>query len=212
MNEHIASGLYGLVRRLPVFDVSFLRAQLPANGVYLFFEKGESVTIGGEALERIVRVGTHRVQGRFPRRLRQHYGRVKTLGGNKNGSVFRKLVGAALMRREDPLDPRLADWEFPQGTSDRNAEELVSIYMRDSFTFVCFQVDDQIERMAIESGLIALLAQHPVGEPSKGWLGYNSGSATVRTMGIWNSQRVNAAPLTVEQLERLGQVAWYQGT
>ena len=52
---------------------------------------------------RIVRVGNHpRSDGTLVRRLRQHY------KGHKNGSVFRKFLGGALMRSEDPSHPCLA--------------------------------------------------------------------------------------------------------
>ena len=50
-----------------------------------------------------MRVGNHpRSDGTLVRRLRQHY------KGHKNGSVFRKFLGGALMRSEDPSHPCLA--------------------------------------------------------------------------------------------------------
>jgi hypothetical protein len=59
----------------------------------------------GVRLERIVRVGTHREQDNLQRRLRYHY------SGNKNGSVFRKHIGGAILAQADPNDPRLSYWK-----------------------------------------------------------------------------------------------------
>jgi hypothetical protein len=69
---------------------------LPENGISFFYEIGEPDG-------RIVRVGTHRVDGRFRKRVRLHY------GGNKDASVFQMHVGGALMLRDWPNDPRLTD-------------------------------------------------------------------------------------------------------
>ena len=78
--------------------------EMPASGIYFLYEDGEFCERDGVRLERIVRVGTHREQGNLPRRLHYHY------YGNKNGSVFRKHVGGAVLAQVDPNDPRLPTW------------------------------------------------------------------------------------------------------
>jgi len=50
--------------------------------------------------------------------------------------------------------------------------------------------------LLLERGLIALLAQHPIGEPSRGWLGRDAVSPVIANTGLWNTQQVTAAPIT----------------
>jgi hypothetical protein len=74
----------------------------PHAGVYFFREEGEvrSETGGGP---RIVRVGTHALKDgsgtKLWRRLSQHRGQASG-NGNHRGSIFRLIVGAALIRRD----------------------------------------------------------------------------------------------------------------
>ncbi len=110
--------LYTLIADLPRGTFRTRGRAVPPNGISLFFERGESGSIGGATRDRIVRVGTHRVNGRYPGRLQTHFGSVKTLNGNKNASVFRRHVGGALMQRDNPDDPRLPEWSRQGGASD----------------------------------------------------------------------------------------------
>ncbi len=184
----------------------------PHNGIYVFYEKGETVTDGGHTWDRIVRIGTHRRDGNFRARIRQHYGPAKTLGGNKNSSVLRKHLGGAIMRRRDPEDPRLSDWLKPGGPTFREIEEDVSRSLRDHFTFVCFRVDDAADRLALESGLIALMAQAPLGPPTSGWLGRFAASPAIRRSGLWNTQCIDNPPLDSPRLVKVERFvdAWIQ--
>lgn len=182
-------------------------AALPTDGIYLFFERGEIVDGSGSAMGRIVRVGTHRVDGRFQKRIRQHYGNTRSLGGNKNGSVFRKHVGGALLSRPGPGDPRLAEWIRQGGSSFREVEAAVSRTLRDGFSFCAIPVPTAGERLALESGLIALLAQYPLARPSTDWLGSYAVDPIIRTTGLWNTQHVNSETLAREQFLRLQNLA-----
>jgi hypothetical protein len=182
--------------------------RLPSSGVYLFFEKGEYVQIDGKIYDRIVRVGTHNKDGNFPGRIRQHYGNKgsstkEDLSGNKNGSVFRKHLGGAIMRRENPNDPRLREWLKQMGQSYTDIEEKVSRTLRENFTFICFPVDTKEERLSIESGLISLLAHYPLGQPSEEWLGRFAYSPVIRSTGLWNTKETDKKPLDNRQLERI---------
>src|SRR3569832_104365 len=84
------------------------RMNWPARGVYFFTEAGEERTDTGEG-RRVVRVGTHAlVSGSNTSlwgRLSQHRGRRSNGGGNHRGSIFRLIVGTALINRHgyDPL-------------------------------------------------------------------------------------------------------------
>ena len=74
----------------------------PKRGVYFFFEDGESRSDTGKG-SRVVRVGTHALPAgsgtKLWTRLSQHRGQTKTGGGNHRGSIFRLIVGAALIKK-----------------------------------------------------------------------------------------------------------------
>lgn len=79
------------------------RMNWPERGVYFFFEPDEMH--GSRA--RVVRIGTHALTSSSRttlwKRLSQHRGTVSPVGGNHRGSIFRLLVGEALMRRDANL-------------------------------------------------------------------------------------------------------------
>jgi hypothetical protein len=68
--------------------------KVPANGVYVLFQKGE----GGHGVDRIVRVGTHRGQNNLAARIREHL-----YTPNKDRSIFRKHVGRCLLAKAGDL-------------------------------------------------------------------------------------------------------------
>jgi hypothetical protein len=84
-----------------------------------------------------------------------------------------------------------------------DVEAAVSGVVRDSFSFACIAVPDKDERLALERRLIALLSITPLAQPSPGWLGRHSYHPAVRHSGLWNTQHVDAEPLTVLELTRL---------
>jgi hypothetical protein len=185
------------------WDYMVPKDRLPSSGIYLFFERGETVRIDGEIHDRIVRVGTHTKDGNFPVRIRQHYGNRGNLMGNKNASVFRKHLGGAIMRRDDPNDPRLAEWLKSMGRRYAEIEEQVSRTLRANFTFVCFPVETKEERLGLESGLISLLAQYPIGKPSETWLGRFAYSPVIRSTGLWNTNETGKRALDCYQLKQV---------
>lgn len=187
----------------------------PRRGVYFFFEPGESRTNSGEGL-RIVRVGTHALNtdasSTLWERLRQHRGQADGRG-NHRGSIFRGLVGEALIERNIP-NP-LKSWRIGshataaakelgiEKTAFENAEtpieKAVTAYIG-SFPFLWLAIDDEpgrrSDRGTIERNSIALLSNF-VGDtldaPSKKWLGHSSKSESVRRSGLWNQQHVDEA-------------------
>ncbi|MDD9982828.1 MAG: hypothetical protein OXU81_15965 [Gammaproteobacteria bacterium] len=104
----------GGARRLSSTDG---RMDWPTRGVYFFFEPGEVRTDSGNG-PRGVRVGTHALTARSRttlwNRLSNHRGTAATGGGNHRGSIFRLLVGTALMHRET-ID--LGRSMFPAGST-----------------------------------------------------------------------------------------------
>jgi len=117
--------------------------------------------------------------------------------------VFRKHLGGALLREANPSDTRLNEWLRQGGRSFLEVEEMVSRQLRGNYTFCCFCVDLPEERDSLERGLIALLAQNPIGGPSAGWLGNHAASEKIVQSGLWNNQHIKATPLTFDQLQRV---------
>jgi hypothetical protein len=123
------------------------RSPWPQRGVYFFMEDGERRTSTGEGL-RIVRVGTHalRTTSRTTlwQRLSQHKGHEQSGGGNHRGSIFRLLVGAALLKLGDISCPT---WGINNSAAldvrlgEEATEQEVSRIMR-AMPFLWLAVDD----------------------------------------------------------------------
>src|SRR5260221_2182646 len=83
----------------------------PRRGVYFFFEPEEVRSDSGQD-PRLVRVGTHALGlgalSTLRQRLRQHARRSSGSGGNHRGSIFRLLIGEALIARG--ICPAFPSW------------------------------------------------------------------------------------------------------
>jgi hypothetical protein len=192
------------------------RLAWPQRGVYFFREAGEGRTDTGEG-PRIVRVGTHALKPgsgtRLWNRLSQHRGKSAG-GGNHRGSIFRLIVGAAVMtrdRREVPTWGR-GNSATPDVVRAENAFECeVSAVIRQMpFLWVC--IDDapgpESLRGTIERNSIALLSNYrkrSLDPASPGWLGHHSDRERVRESGLWNSNHVDEPydPAFLDTLEQL---------
>ena len=199
--EEACKAVHALLCALPEFEHP---AEVPiTDGLYFFYEDGESSqdAPGG----RIVRVGNHpRSDGTLVRRLRQHY------QGRKNGSVFRKFLGGALMRAEDPSHPCLAPepgkghWERQHDKPChrcRSVEQRVSRLLMTQFRFRCVSIPARRERNYLEEVLIGMLSSCPGCHPSCQWLGRYAYSDVIRGAGMWNSQFVGGAPMSAGDLK-----------
>ena len=165
------------------------RLDWPERGVYFFFEPGENRTGSGGG-QRVVRVGTHALKlgskTRLWGRLSQHRG-TNSGKGNHRGSIFRLLIGEALMRRDG-----LACESWGRGATLSQAAEMLgrpahgvttaeeSIEKATSghlgqMSCVCLDIPDdpgpfslrgEVERKAI--ALLSNLGKEPVDPPSPG--------------------------------------------
>ena len=180
------------------------RMDWPRRGVYFFMEPGESRRESGEG-PRIVRVGTHALKtgsrSTLWTRLSQHKGQ-RSGGGNHRGSIFRLLVGAALI--EDGSAP-CPSWG--QGSSaprairegERALETRVSAVIGGMPFLVLAVEDDQGPRSLrgfIERNAIALLSnagKTPLDAPSKSWLGHRCPRERVRASCLWNQNHAEEA-------------------
>ena len=70
----------------------FNEQEIPLNGIYILFEKGEFA----HSTNRIVRIGTHTGNNQLRSRLFQHF-----LNENKDRSIFRKNIGRALLNKDE---------------------------------------------------------------------------------------------------------------
>ena len=189
--------IHAAIARLPRYMAP---SQVPfSNGLYFFLESGEESAHGRP---RITRIGNHpRVQGRLVGRLGDHYA---TRPNAKNGSVFRRYLGGALLRRDGNEQclapgPGLGHWELGTGRECERCveyEERVTARLRDSFAFACVRIDDQELRNRLERRFIASVAQCDTCRPSADWLGAYAYPRQVRSTGLWNSNHIDDPPAT----------------
>ena len=201
------------------------RMDWPARGVYFFREPGEIRSDTGSG-PRIVRVGTHAVtdtsRTTLWTRLSQHKGRHGSGGGHHRGSVFRKIVGAALIERDKH---KFSTWgrgnSAPKDIldSEHEMECLVSQEIG-RMPFLWLAVDNETgpeTRGYIERNSIALLSnyQKPPIDPAlqhPKWLGLYCRSKelrdegrSIRDSGLWNSNHVDEDydPAFLDHLQNL---------
>jgi len=189
----------------------------PVRGVYFFQEPGESRADTGSG-PRIVRVGTHALKTgshtTLWNRLSQHRGPAKTGGGNHRGSIFRLIVGTALMDLDGHICPT-----WGQGSSapkdirekEQPLEQLVSKTIGE-MPFLWLEIADEPGpdslRGYIERNTIALLSNYnklPADAASSQWLGRHCNREKVRNSGIWNQNHVDEVydPAFLDELGRL---------
>jgi hypothetical protein len=126
--------------------------------------------------------------------------------------VFRRHVGAALIRRSRPPEELLTSWldrHRPTGeraTQEAQVELEVSRYIG-AMPFLWLSVPDRADRGYIERNSIALLSCLTGGPdtPSPNWLGLDAVRAEIRESGLWNVNHVNDA-YEPEFLDRLAQL------
>lgn len=186
----------------------------PRRGIYFFFEPGEVRTGSGHGL-RLVRIGTHALgvgaRSTLHQRLRQHAGKSAGPGGNHRGSIFRLLVGEALIARGNcspcpswgvkgdirkAVDALCVD-RAALAAAEAPVEAAVSAYLG-RLPFLWLSVEDEPGpeslRGLIERNVIALasgLHEPVIDPPSPSWLGLDSGRDKVRRSGLWNQRHVD---------------------
>jgi len=193
------------------------RLRWPKRGVYFFRELGENRTNTGSG-PRIVRVGTHALKlgsrTKLWTRLSQHQGQVRTGGGNHRGSIFRLIVGTALIAQRG--------YHFPTwGTGNTAAPDIRAretpmegevSHVIGGMPFLWLAVEDEPRadsaRGDIERNAIALLSNYnkPSLDPSSPeWLGHYCDRDRVRKSGVWNSNHVDESydPAFLDRLEHL---------
>ena len=176
----------------------FNEQEIPENGIYILFEKGEFA----HSTNRIVRIGTHTGNNQLRSRLFQHF-----LNENKDRSIFRKNIGRALLNKDK--DPFLEQWEIDLTTKNakdlhsnsvdfikqKETEKRVTKYIQDNFSFVVFQVDAKDKRLEIESKIISTVSLCDECKSSENWLGNSSPKEKIRKSGLWLVNELWKTPL-----------------
>ena len=179
------------------------RMSWPRRGLYFFFESGENRSDSGGGA-RVVRIGTHGLKtgtrSTLWKRLKQHKGTSQSGGGNHRSSIFRLIVGTAIIRRQG--FSTFPSWgkgsSAPRDITqpETELEQLVSRVIG-AMPFLCLPVDDapgpDSLRGYFERNAIALLSNHgkePLDGPSDSWLGYCCDRDLVRESGLWNQEFV----------------------
>jgi len=166
----------------------FSEKDLPPNGIYILFERGEIA----HGTNRIVRIGTHRGNNQLRSRLKQHF-----IKENKDRSIFRKNIGRALLNKNK--DPFLKHWELDLTTRNakdkysnlidfekqKEIEKRVTKYIQDNFSFVVFQIDNKDKRLEVESKIISTVSLCDECKPSPNWLGLSSPKEKIKESGLW---------------------------
>ncbi len=204
--NNICSTLHILLSQLPRLDASSDMRQLPLNGIYVFFEKGETA----HRTDRIVRIGTHAGKDQMVLKLKLH-----VVNEHKDKSVFRKNIGRAILNGVN--DPFLAQWNVDLTTSaakQRHAGSIdtgklhvvamrVTDYIHRNISFAAIRVDEKAQRLLWESKIISTVSQCSECRPSNNWLGLHSPNEKIRESGLWLVNELYQEPLSESEYEAL---------
>jgi len=202
--------LHNILESCPLIAYPFDLEKLPLNGIYFFYEKGETNAHNGNL--GIVRVGTHK-SNNFRSRISEHYlmDGMKTFDENspapKDRSIFRKKLGRALLNKMKPA--YLPIWEKDFTTKVERAkyknkrdialeiqvENQTTKILRNNFSFRFIEIADQEQRMGkkgIESRLIGTLSHCRLCKPSSQWLGNFSPKKQIQESGLWLIQHLSS--------------------
>jgi len=217
--------LHEQIEVLPLISFPFDVNLLPLNGIYFFYERGETWGHGGSK-PRIVRVGTAR-DGNFRSRVAEHYLLKESkmnFGPNQPApherSIFRKHLGMALLNKAH--DPYLSIWKVdltPRSARDelasrrdivkeKSIEAEATRRLRANFSFRYITIEGEESRMGskgLERVLIGTLARCSSCEPSETWLGKFSPKREIRESGLWLVQHLKAPEMTSEDQSRFSQ-------
>lgn len=211
--------LHEQLEQLPLISHPVNPQELPENGIYFFYEEGETWGHGGDG-PRIVRVGSHSGRGNLRSRISETYlldERRLNFGPDKakpaDRSIFRKNVSRALLNRDGDDYLQVWDIDFTLKSNrdrfrdrrrmekERRLEESISALLRNRFHFRVIEVGSAAERKQLEKRLIGTLARCEVCSPSESWLGRSSPKAKIRDGKLWQVRHLKADPLGAREKE-----------
>ena len=190
-----------------MFSCPFDIKEVPLDGIYFFYEKGETWGHGGDK-SRIVRIGRSE-RGNFRSRISEHFlFNEKKMRFDYNESkpsdrsIFRKNIGRALLNRES--DPYLEMWNkgftprkkrerfghLRDIDKEREVEARVTALLRTGFSLRFIVVEAQELKKRLEACLIGTVAQCELCRPSADWLGQHSPKGKISSSGLWQTQHL----------------------
>lgn len=192
--------LHKLFNSMPRFKWDTINEIGFNSGIYIVFETGETYL----GMDRIVRVGTHKKDGRLLGRLKDHFYKE-----NNDSSIFRKNIGRAILNKNK--HPYLSVWTKSSSRDDSNfnfaiqekIEKQVTKYMRDSFSFTCIPVEINTERSRLEMGIIATLNKDIDFVASPNWRGKYSPEYEISQSGMWLKEGLDDIPLSDNEYKRI---------
>lgn len=204
--SQICTQLHHAANKLPVHQFPFDLNQIPRNGIYILFEKGEYA----HGANRIVRVGTHTGVNQLRSRLSQHF-----MKENKDRSIFRKNIGRALLNRANDLF--LDQWEIDltttkakrryahllNSTKKLEIEKKVSEHIQRNFRFATILVNEKEKRLFWESKMISSISLCKSCKASEGWLGQFSPKEKIKESGLWLVNQLYKEPLSEAEATKL---------
>jgi hypothetical protein len=213
--SEICCKLHRLFSKLRRFHFPFNAEDIPDNGVYILFEKGESA----HGTDRIVRVGTHRGNDNLSSRLDEHF-----INTNKDRSIFRKNIGRAILNQNN--DGFLADWNkkltkaeienrYPEGNYTPRVQEIermVTTRIQENFYFAVFKIAEQAKRLELESKIISTVSLCDGCPPSENWFGLLSPKNKIKESGLWLIQGLYKKQLSEDDYKLLEDIVLNQSS
>lgn len=204
--SEICVQLHQALRVLERHRFPFDAKRIPANGLYVLFEQGET----GHGGDRIVRIGTHTGEAQLQSRLKQHF-----ITPSKDRSIFRKNIGRALLNRSH--DPFIRTWEFDLTTrkakdelgplvdfrKQAEVERQVSAYIQEQFEFVVIAEVEKSARLELEAKMVSTVSHCRDCRASAAWLGMSSPKDKIRESGLWQVNELYGEGLSVSDLARI---------
>ena len=208
MSKHCET-LHQWFNGIKKFSFPFDKQEIPENGVYILFEKGELA----HSTNRIVRIGTHTGINQLRSRLNQHF-----IKENKDRSIFRKNIGRALLNKHN--DSFIEYWEIDLTTrkakekysglidleKQKEIERKVTKYIQENFWFTVFEINDKNQRLDLEAKIISTVSLCKECIPSVNWLGKFSPKEKIRKSGLWLVNELWKTPLSEKEMEELGSI------
>ena len=204
--SRVCHEIHRIFNSIKRYNFPFNLDEIPLNGIYVLFEKGEFA----HSDDRIVRIGTHTGKNQLRSRLNQHFVNEK-----KDRSIFRKNIGRAILYRNN--DPFIHQWEIdltPKSARQKyeasidfhrqkEVEKEVTNYIQNKFSFIVFSIEDRKNRLELESKIISTISWCDECQHSNHWLGIHSPKLKIRKSGLWQVNGLYKEPLSEEDLNYL---------
>lgn len=219
-DTQLCKWLHEELEQLPLVRYPFDLQQLPKNGIYFFYEKGE-IWGHGENKKRIVRIGTHR-DGNFRSRIQEHFllnerkmNFDSMRPAPKERSIFRLNIGRALLNKQGSSYMKIWNIDFTSRRKrercahlrnieyEKEIERQITSILRTNFGFRFIRVEDEVWRMGakgLESRLIGTVARCSLCCPSNNWLGKYSPKRKIRESGLWLVQHLKSPSINQEDM------------